>query len=152
MQGAPTTTVVGNLVADPELRALSNGNSVASFTIANTPRTYNRNNEEWQDGETFFVRCSLFRAPGEHFAASAKKGQRVIALGELTQRSYQDKDGATRTSIELQVEEVGLSNKFVETVVLSTKPTSAPKTKRQGKPIGGQFASQVDDDTDDDFR
>jgi single-strand DNA-binding protein len=102
-------TVVGNLTADPELRFTQSGVAVAGFTIASTPRTFNRQTSQWEDGEALFLRSSVWRDQAEHVAESLHKGDRVIAQGKLKQRSFQDKDGNNRTSIELDVEEVGPS-------------------------------------------
>lgn len=102
-------TVVGNLTADPELRFTQSGAAVAGFTIASTPRTFNRQSNQWEDGEALFLRSSVWRDQAEHVADSLHKGDRVIAQGKLKQRSFQDKDGNNRTSIELDVEEVAPS-------------------------------------------
>lgn len=109
MAGETVITLVGNLTADPELRYTASGAPVANFTVASTPRTYDRNTGQWQDGETLFVRCSVWREVAENVADSLQKGMRVIVQGRLTQRSYEGRDGQQRTSIELQVDEVGPS-------------------------------------------
>lgn len=101
--------MVGNLTADPELRYTQNGQPVANFTVASTPRSFDKTKNEWTDGETVFQRCSLWGKPAEHFAASATKGTRVMVAGALKSRTFQDKDQNTRTAIELAVDEVGLS-------------------------------------------
>lgn len=108
MSGETIITVVGNLVADPELRFVPNGAAVASFTIASTPRTFDKQANEWKDGEPLFLRCSIWRQAAENVAESLTKGMRVIAQGKLVQRSY-EKDGQKRTVVELQVEEIGPS-------------------------------------------
>ena len=105
-------TVVGNLTADPELRYTQSGAAVASFTIASTPRTFDRQANEWKDGEALFLRCSAWREMGENAAGSLSKGMRVIAQGRLQQRSYQDRDGNNRVSIELSVDEIGPSLRY----------------------------------------
>lgn len=105
-------TVVGNLTADPELRCTQNGLPVANFTIASTPRTFDRQANEWKDGDALFLRASVWREFAEHVAGSLTKGMRVIATGRLRQRTYQDKEGETRTSIELDVDEVGPSLRY----------------------------------------
>ena len=107
MAGETIITVVGNLTADPEIRTVGNGSSVASFTIASTPRTWNRNTGQFEDGQALFMRCSAWRDMAEHCAQSLSKGMRVIAQGRLQQRSYQANDGSQRTVIELQVDEIG---------------------------------------------
>ena len=109
MAGETIITVVGNLTADPEIRTVGNGSSVASFTIASTPRTWNRNTGQFEDGQALFMRCSAWRDMAEHCAQSLSKGMRVIAQGRLQQRSYQANDGSQRTVIELQVDEIGPS-------------------------------------------
>ena len=112
MAGETIITVVGNLTSDPELRALSNGASVASFTIASTPRTFNRNTNQFEDGPALFMRCSAWRDLAEHCANSLSKGTRVIAQGRLSQRSYQAQDGSNRTVVELTVDEIGPSLRY----------------------------------------
>ncbi|AMM34746.1 Single-stranded DNA-binding protein (plasmid) [Sinomonas atrocyanea] len=105
-------TVTGNLVAAPRLDRTPAGTPVTNFTIASTPRTYDREAGQWKDGETVFVRCTLWREAAQHAAASLAKGTRVIATGTLAERTYQAKDGQTRTSQELDVDELGASTKF----------------------------------------
>lgn len=112
MAGETVITVVGNLTADPELRFTQSGAPVASFTIASTPRTFDRQSNEWKDGEALFLRASVWREVAENVAASLSKGSRVIVTGRLVQRSYQDRDGNNRTSIELQVDEIGPSLRY----------------------------------------
>lgn len=111
MTGEPQVTVIGNLTADPELRFISSGAAVVNFTIASTPRTFDRQANEWKDGETLFMRCSLWREAAENVAETLRKGMRVIATGNLVQRSW-DKDGEKRSSTEMQVDEVGPSLKY----------------------------------------
>lgn len=105
-------TVIGNLTADPELRFTQNGVAVANFTIASTPRTFDRASNEWKDGEPLFLRASVWREFAEHVAGSLTKGARVIATGRLRQRSYETKEGEKRTSIELEVDEIGPSLRY----------------------------------------
>jgi single-strand DNA-binding protein len=112
MAGETIITVVGNLTADPELRYTQNGLPVANFTIASTPRTFDRQANEWKDGEALFLRASVWREFAEHVAGSLTKGSRVIATGRLKQRSYQDREGQNRTSIELEVDEIGPSLRY----------------------------------------
>ncbi|MDT0116524.1 MULTISPECIES: single-stranded DNA-binding protein [Microbacterium] len=112
MAGETVITVVGNLTADPELRYTQNGLPVANFTIASTPRTFDRQANEWKDGEALFLRASVWREFAEHVAGSLTKGSRVIATGRLKQRSYQDREGNNRTSIELEVDEIGPSLRY----------------------------------------
>ncbi|MDI9889950.1 single-stranded DNA-binding protein [Microbacterium sp. IEGM 1404] len=123
MAGETVITVVGNLTADPELRYTQNGIPVANFTIASTPRTLDRQTGEWKDGEALFLRASVWREFAEHVAGSLTKGARVIATGRLKQRSYQDREGERRTSIELEVDEIGPSLRYATAVV--TRAASA---------------------------
>lgn len=110
-------TVVGNLTADPELRYTQNGVAVANFTIASTPRTFDRASNEWKDGEALFLRASVWREFAEHVASSLSKGARVVATGRLRQRSFETKEGEKRTSIELEVDEIGPSLRYATAAV-----------------------------------
>ena len=112
MAGETIITIVGNLTADPELRTTSAGAQVASFTIASTPRSWNRSTNQFEDGQALFMRCSAWRDLAEHCANSLAKGMRVIAQGRLQQRSYQAQDGSNRTVIEMTVDEIGPSLKY----------------------------------------
>ena len=112
MAGETIITVVGNLTADPELRYTQTGLAVANFTIASTPRTFDRAANDWKDGEALFLRASCWREFAEHVAGSLTKGSRVIATGRLKQRSYETKEGEKRTSIELEVDEIGPSLRY----------------------------------------
>jgi single-strand DNA-binding protein len=112
MAGETIITIVGNLTADPELRTTSAGAQVASFTIASTPRSWNRSTNQFKDGQALFMRCSAWRDLATHCAQSLAKGMRVIAQGRLQQRSYQAQDGSNRTVIELQVDEIGPSLRY----------------------------------------
>ncbi len=139
MSGELTITVVGNLTADPELRYTQNGLAVANFTIAQTPRTFDRASNEWKDGEAVFLRSSIWRDGAEHVAASLKKGMRVVATGELKQRSYETKEGEKRTSIELEVDEIGASLRYATAVVTraaSKTPEAAPGEDVWNTPAG----------------
>src|SRR5688500_1395748 len=111
MAGDTTITVVGNLVGDPELRFTPSGAGVTNFTVASTPRSYDKASGEWKDGESLFLRCSIWRQPAENVAESLMKGTRVIVTGRLKQRSY-EKDGDRRTVYELDVDEVGPSLRY----------------------------------------
>ena len=112
MAGETVITIIGNLTDEPELRTTSAGAQVASFTIASTPRTWNRSTNQFEDGQALFMRCSAWRDLATHCAQSLAKGMRVIAQGRLQQRSYQAQDGSNRTVIELQVDEIGPSLKY----------------------------------------
>ncbi len=131
MAGETVITVVGNLTADPELRYTQNGLAVANFTIASTPRTLDRGSNEWKDGEALFLRASVWREFAEHVAGSLTKGSRVIATGRLKQRSYETKEGEKRTSIELEVDEIGPSLRY------ATAQVSRAASSRDGGNGGG---------------
>ena len=109
MAGDTVITVVGNLTADPELRFTPSGAAVANFTVASTPRTFDKNTNEWKDGEALFLRCSVWRQAAENVAESLTRGTAVIVQGRLKQRSYDTKEGEKRTVYELDVDEVGPS-------------------------------------------
>ena len=126
MAGDTIITVVGNLTADPELRFTPSGAPVANFTVASTPRTFDRQSNEWKDGDALFMRCSLWREAAENVAESLTKGMRVIVQGRLTQRSYETREGEKRTVVELQVDEIGPSLKYA-----SAKVTRTPKSGGQ---------------------
>jgi single-strand DNA-binding protein len=141
MSGETIITVVGNLTADPELRYTQNGLAVANFTIASTPRTFDRQANEWKDGDALFLRASVWREFAEHVAGSLTKGSRVIAQGRLRQRSYQDREGQQRTSIELEVDEIGPSLRYATAqITRSQGPTS--RGGANGAPAGGQASDQ----------
>lgn len=124
-----TLTIVGNLTADPELRFTANGVSVANFTIASTPRTFNKATGEWEDGEALFMRCSIWREASENVIESLAKGARVIAIGRLKQRSY-DKDGQKRSVVECEVDEIGPSLRYAKADVRkSTAGARKPATE-----------------------
>ena len=112
MAGETIITVVGNVTADPELRYTQNGLAVANFTIASTPRSFDRASGEWKDGEPLFLRASVWREFAENVASTLQKGMRVIAQGRLKQRQYETKEGERRTSLELEVDEIGPSLRF----------------------------------------
>lgn len=120
MAGDTVITIIGNLTADPELRFTPSGAAVADFTVASTPRTFDRNANEWKDGETLFMRCSVWREAAENVAESLRKGMRVIVQGRLTQRSYETREGERRTVVEMQVDEVGPSLRRAKAQVTRT--------------------------------
>lgn len=138
MAGETIITIVGNLTADPELRYTQNGLPVANFTIASTPRSFDRQANEFKDGEALFMRASVWREYAEHVAGSLTKGMRVIATGRLKQRSYQDREGQNRTAIELEVDEIGPSLRYATAQV--TRATGG----QGGSPARGQ--AQVADE------
>jgi len=117
-------TVVGNLTDAPELRYTQNGLPVANFTIASTPRSFDRQANEWKDGDALFLRASVWREFAEHVAGSLTKGSRVIATGRLKQRSYQDAEGKNRQAIELEVDEIGPSLRYATATVTRAASTS----------------------------
>jgi single-strand DNA-binding protein len=129
--GDTVITVVGNLTADPELRFTPSGAAVANFTVASTPRTFDKNTNEWKDGEALFLRCSVWRQAAENVAESLHKGTAVIVQGRLKQRSY-EKEGEKRTVYELDVEEVGPSLKWA-----TAKVTKASRGGGGGGGYGG---------------
>jgi len=112
MAGETIITVVGNLTADPELRFTASGAAVANFTVASTPRIFDRNSGEWKDQEALFMRCNIWRQAAENVAESLTRGARVVVTGRLKQRSYETKEGEKRTVIELEVDEIGPSLKY----------------------------------------
>ena len=112
MAGETIITVVGNLVDDPELRFTPSGAAVANFRIASTPRTFDKQTNEWKDGDALFLSCSVWRQAAENVAESLQKGMRVVVQGRLKQRSYETREGEKRTVVELEVDEVGPSLKY----------------------------------------
>ena len=133
MANETVITVVGNLTSDPELRYTQNGLAVANFTIASTPRTLDRASTEFKDGEALFLRASVWREFAEQVAGSLTKGSRVIAHGRLKQRSYETKEGEKRTSIELEIDEIGPSLRYATAQVTKTarNGSSAPQAADQ---------------------
>lgn len=121
MAGETTITVIGNLTADPELRFTPSGSAVANFTIASTPRTFDRQSNEWKDGEALFLRASVWREQAENVAETLTKGMRVIAQGNLRSRSFDTKEGERRTVMELEVDEIGPSLRFASAKVTRTQ-------------------------------
>ncbi|MDR7166243.1 single-strand DNA-binding protein [Pseudarthrobacter oxydans] len=137
MAGETTITVIGNLTSDPELRFTPSGSAVANFTMASTPRTFDRQSNEWKDGETLFLRASAWREAAENVAESLTKGMRVIVSGRLKSRSYETKEGEKRTVIELEVDEIGPSLRYANVKV--------NRTQRSGGQAGqgnGGFGNQ----------
>src|SRR5690625_616692 len=121
MAGETVITVIGNLTADPELRFTPSGAAVANFTVASTPRRFDRQQSQWVDGDTLFLRCSIWRDAAENVAESLTKGMRVIAQGRLVQRSFETREGEKRTVVELQVDEVGPSLRYASASVTRTQ-------------------------------
>ncbi len=139
MAGETPITVVGNLTADPELRFTPSGAAVANFTVASTPRTFDKQSNEWKDGEALFLNCSVWRQAAENAAESLQRGMRVIVSGRLKARSYETREGEKRTVFEIDVDEVGPSLKYATAKVT--------KTTRQGGGggQGGGFSGGGDD-------
>ncbi|MHA7176457.1 single-stranded DNA-binding protein [Arthrobacter sp. Sr24] len=133
MAGETTITVIGNLTSDPELRFTPSGSAVANFTIASTPRTFDRQSNEWKDGETLFLRASIWREAAENVAESLTKGMRVLVQGRLKSRTYDTKEGEKRTVMELEVDEIGPSLRYANAKV--------NRTQRSGTQGGGNFGS-----------
>jgi len=127
MAGETTLTVVGNLTADPELRFTPAGAAVASFTVASTPRIFDKNANEWKDGDALFLRCSIWRQAAENVAESLERGMRVVVTGRLKQRSYETREGEKRTVIEMDVEEIGPSLRYASAKVHRAERGSAPR-------------------------
>lgn len=130
MAGETTVTVIGNLTTDPELRFTPAGSAVANFTVASTPRVFDRESGAWRDGDPLFLRCSLWRQYAENVAESLVRGARVIVHGRLRQRSYDTKEGEKRTVIELEVDEIGPSLRY-----------ATAKVTKVSRPAGGGESS-----------
>ncbi len=137
MAGETPITVVGNLTADPELRFTPSGAAVANFTVASTPRTFDRQSNEWRDGESMFLNCSVWRQAAENAAESLTRGMRVIVSGRLKARSFETREGEKRTVFEVDVDEVGPSMKYATAKVT--------KTSRSGAGGGGYQSGGGDD-------
>jgi single-strand DNA-binding protein len=155
MAGETVITVVGNLVDDPELRFTPSGAAVANFRIASTPRTFDRQTNEWKDGDALFLTCSVWRQAAENVAESLQKGMRVVVQGRLKSRQYETREGEKRTVFEIDVDEVGPSLKYATAKVTRTQrsgggggysqqgggqPANDPwaTPAPQGAPAGGQ--------------
>lgn len=135
MTGETSLTVVGNLTADPELRYTTSGTPMAGFTVASTPRTFDRGSGQWTDGDPLFLRCTAWRQLAEHTAASLHRGTRVVVTGRLRQRSFTTAAGEARTVVEVDVEEVGPSLRYATTLVTKTGSRGAGDTAETG--VGG---------------
>jgi single-strand DNA-binding protein len=130
--GDTTITVVGNLTADPELRFTPSGAAVANFTVASTPRIYDRQSGEWKDGEALFLRCNIWREAAENVAESLTRGSRVIVQGRLKQRSFETREGEKRTVFEVEVDEIGPSLRYA-----TAKVNKASRSGSGGGGFGG---------------
>ena len=132
MAGETIITLVGNLTSDPELRFTPSGAAVANFTVASTPRTFDRQSNEWKDGDALFMRCNIWREAAENVAESLTRGARVVVTGRLRQRSYETREGEKRTVVELEVDEIGPSLRYATAKV--------NKANRGGGGGGGGFS------------
>ncbi len=152
MAGETVITVIGNLTGDPELRFTPSGAAVANFTVASTPRQFDRQSGEWKDGETLFLRCSVWRDAAENVAESLQRGARVVVNGRLVSRTFETKEGEKRTVMEMQVDEVGPSLRYATAKVNKTQRGGGggfggPQGGQGGGfggPQGGQGGSQED--------
>ena len=148
MAGDTVITVIGNITGDPELRFTPSGAAVANFTVASTPRQFDRQANEWKDGETLFMRCSVWRDAAENVAESLQRGTRVIVSGRLKSRSYETKEGEKRTVIEMEVDEVGPSLRYATAKVNKTQRGGGGGGfggGQQGGGYGGGQGGQQDD-------
>lgn len=156
MAGDTLITICGNLVDDPELRFVASGAAVAKFRVASTPRTFDKQSNEWKDGESLFLTCSVWRQAAENVAESLQRGMRVIVQGRLKQRSYEDREGVKRTVYELDVDEVGPSLLRATAKVTKTSGQQGGNTQRGGQqqgadpwatsaPAGGQGGGYSDE-------
>lgn len=142
MAGETTITVIGNLTSDPELRftpvsrefGKTEGTPVANFTIASTPRTFDAQSKEWKDGETLFLRSTVWREAAEHVAASLARGSRVVATGRLKHRTFETKTGEKRTAIELEIDEIGLSLRYTGATAIEA-PAGRPRADEGSAPV-----------------
>jgi single-strand DNA-binding protein len=135
--GDTVITVIGNLTADPELRFTPSGAAVANFTVASTPRTFDRQTNEWKDGEALFLRCNIWREAAENVAESLTRGARVIVSGRLKQRSFETREGEKRTVVELEVDEIGPSLRYA-----TAKVNKASRSGGGGGGFGGGGGSR----------
>src|SRR5664280_2377336 len=120
MAGDTVITIIGNITGDPELRFTPSGAAVANFTVASTPRQFDRTSNEWKDGETLFMRCSVWRDAAENVAESLQRGTRVLVSGRLRSRSYETKEGEKRTVVEMEIDEVGPSLRYATVKIAKT--------------------------------
>jgi single-strand DNA-binding protein len=141
MAGETTIVVIGNLTSDPELRFTPSGAAVAKFTVASTPRSFDKASGEWKDGEALFLRCNIWRQPAENVAESLTRGMRVMVQGRLRQRSYETREGEKRTVVELEVDEVGPSLRYA-----TAKVNKATRGSSSGGGDYGRASQPADDD------
>lgn len=141
MANDTTITIVGNLTGDPDLRFTPNGVAVANFTVASTPRFFDRKTSEWRDGDALFLTCNAWLDLAEHVAESLHRGMRVMVTGRLRQRSYETRDGAQRTVVGIEVDEVGPSLKFATAKVTKATRTSRSDWSAANPPAGDPWAT-----------
>lgn len=149
MAGETIITVVGNLTAEPETRTTSKGDAVCNFSIAATPRSFNKQTNQWEDGDALFMRCTVWRDLAAHCAQTLHKGMRVIAQGRLQQRTYQAKDGTQRTVMEMQVDEIGPSLRYATAQVARIQHANgvqnmAPMQAQSQAPTAGGWGAPAD--------
>ena len=144
MAGETPITLVGNLTADPELRFTPSGAAVANFTVASTPRTFDRQTNEWKDGEAMFLNCAVWRQAAENVAESLQKGMRVIVSGRLKSRSYETREGERRTVFEVDVDEIGPALRYATAKV--TRSSGGGGGGGGGRPSGGNQGGGYGDD------
>jgi len=142
--GDTTITIVGNLTADPELRFTPSGAAVANFTVASTPRVYDRQTGEWKDGEALFLRCNIWREAAENVAESLTRGSRVIVQGRLKQRSFETREGEKRTVVEVEVDEIGPSLRYA-----TAKINKVSRGGGSGGGFGGGGGARMEQPKDD---
>ena len=148
MAGDTVITIIGNLTADPELRFTPSGAGVANFTVASTPRSFDKQSGEWKDGQALFMRCNVWRQAAESVAESLTRGTRVIATGRLVQRSFETREGEKRTVVELEVDEVGPSLKYATAKVNKVSRGSASQSSSSSStedPWAGTPVAAADD-------
>lgn len=149
MAGETILTIIGNLTAEPETRTTSKGDAVCNFSIAATPRSFNKQTNQWEDGDALFMRCTVWRDLAAHCAQSLHKGMRVIAQGRLQQRTYQAKDGTNRTIVEMQVDEIGPSLRYATAQVARIQHANggqnmAPMQAQSQAPTAGGWGAPAD--------
>ena len=137
MAGETTITLVGNLTADPELRFTPSGAAVANFTVASTPRTFDRQTNEWRDGDAMFLNCAVWRQAAENVAESLQKGMRVIVQGRLKSRSYETREGERRTVFEIDVDEIGPALRYATAKVSRNQSGGGGQSSRPASSSGG---------------
>jgi len=143
MAGETTITLVGNLTADPDLRFTPSGAAVANFTVASTPRTFDRASQEWKDGEAMFINCAAWRNLAENVAESLQKGSRVIVTGRLRSRSYEGREGDRRTVFEIEVDEIGPSLRYATAKLTRTSTSGGNWQQSSAAPASNDWASSA---------